>query len=166
MNAYFKPSPKRKRGNSQTFAYATGSVLLLVLASTVSARTITITAEDCDQMACLSANAPRLSWAMTTPAPGVFNSFPQFQWSGKHALLMRFPIADIIPKGQRITKAEFTIHPTYMAGTAAHVQIRRLLAEWGTGVCHEYRLTHPRKIEWAQPGGRGAATDRAAKDSA
>ena len=138
----------------------------MLFAAFADARTITLTAESCDQMACLSANAPRLSWAMIQSGPGVFNAHPQFQFSGKQALLMRFPFTDIIPKGQRITKAEFTINPTYLAGTAAHVQIRRVLAEWGTGVCHQYRLTHPQKLEWSQPGGRGAGTDRAAKDTA
>lgn len=137
-----------------------------LLTGSVSARTITITAEDCNQMACISANLPRLSWAMIQHAPGVVNTQPQIHFGGKQALLMRFPITDIIPKGQRITKAEFTIAPTYMGGASASVHVRRLVAEWGTGVCHEYRMTHPQKVEWAQPGGRGAATDRANKDSA
>lgn len=139
---------------------------VLLLSTLALGRTITVTAEDCDQMACISANAPRLSWAMYQPAPGVFNAQPQFQWFSKQALLMRFPITDIVPKGQRITKAELTIHPTYMAGTVAHVHVRRILAEWGTGVCHDYRMTLPQKLEWAQPGGRSAGTDRHNKDSA
>ena len=130
------------------------------------ARTITVTADVCDQMACLSADAPRLSWAMVRSGDGVYDAQPRMQWNGKMTLLMRFPINDIVPKGQRITKAEFTITPDYLAGNAAHVHVRRALAEWGTGVCHQFRMTYPTKQEWAQPGGRGAGSDRAAKDSA
>jgi hypothetical protein len=139
---------------------------LLLLTNALSARTVTLTAEDCDQMAAISALAPRLSWAMVQPNTGVFNTQPQMQWHGKMALLMRFPFTELIPKGQRITKAEMSIAPTYLAGGVPEVHVRRILAEWGTGVCHLYRRTYPEKVEWAQPGGRGAATDRAAKDSA
>lgn len=157
-------SLKRERRIIKLFAYATSSVLLLM--TPLWARTITVTAEDCDQMACISANAPRLSWAMINAAPGVFNAQPQFQFSSKQALLIRFPITEIVPKEHRITKAEFSIAPNYLAGAAAHVHVRRLVAEWGTGVCQQFRMTHPQKLEWAQPGGRGAGTDRSAKDSA
>ncbi len=160
-------SPSRKRGNAFSLACASGSIFVfLALHGPLHARTITITAEDCDQMACISANLPRLSWAMIQSAPGVINSQPQLHFGSKQGLLMRFPINDIVPKGQRITKAEFTIAPSYMLGTGASVHVRRVLAEWGTGVCHQYRMTHPQKLEWAQPGGRGAATDRVNKDSA
>jgi hypothetical protein len=159
------PSLKRKRSVLPSFAYASGSVILLMIAAPLCARTITLTAEDCDAMASISANAPRLSWAMGPGSGGIFNSQPHLYWDPKIALLMRFPINDLIPKGQRITKAELTTGPNYISGTA-NIQVRRLLAEWGTGVCHEYRMTYPKKVEWSQPGGRGATTDRAAKDSA
>jgi hypothetical protein len=79
--------------------------------------------------------------------------------------LIRFPIKDHVPKGQRVTKAELSIAPNYVA-TAPEIHVRRILAEWGTGVCHDYRMTHPKKVEWNQPGGRGNSTDRANKDSA
>ena len=150
----------------RSFAYASGSVILLLTASSLSGRTITLTAEDCDEMACINANAPRLSWALINPGPGVFNTQPQFHWNSKLALLMRFPVKEIIPKGQRVTKAELTIVGSYIAGGTPEVHVRRVLAEWGTGVCHQYRMTYPQKIEWAQPGGRGAASDRANKDTA
>jgi hypothetical protein len=137
---------------------------LLALTAELPARTIGLTAEDCDEMAAISAGAPRLSWTMG-PNPGVHLTHPTLYWTSSIALLMRFPIKDHIPKGQRVTKAELSITPTYIAGPAeAHV--RRILAEWGVGVSHKYRMTHPQKLEWAQPGCRGGATDRAAKDSA
>lgn len=158
-------SPTRKRGMLFALACASSSILLM-FASPSWARTITLTAEDADEMASISSAAPRLSWVMG-PAnnPTIFNTQPTLYWHSPIAILMRFPIKDQIPKGQRITKAELTIVPHYVAGTA-NIQVRRLLAEWGTGVCHQYRITYPKKLEWTQAGGRGGATDRAAKDSA
>lgn len=139
--------------------------ILLTLSTSLHARTITITAEDCDQMACISAHAPRLSWAMAPPTGGVFSTMAQLQWNNKIALLMRFPLQELIPKDQRITKAELTIQCSYVAGSP-EVHVRRLLAEWGPGVCHEHRMTYPKKVPWDQPGGRGGATDRVVKDTA
>lgn len=139
--------------------------LLFMVASTARARTITVTAEDCDRMAILAAHAPRLGWAGFQPSgPGVFTANGQLQFKNDMALLMRFPLTQI-PKGQRVTKAELTVEPTYVAGTP-EFHLRRLLADWGHGVCHLYRQTYPKKLEWAQPGGRGASTDRALKDTA
>src|SRR5262249_22825761 len=109
---------------------------------------------------------PRLSWVMNVPnGTGVFKTHDTVYWYSPIAILMRFPVKDHIPKGQRVTKAELMIGPHYVSGTP-EVHVRRLLAEWGTGVCHQYRMTFPKKIEWAQPGGRGNATDRHNKDSA
>ena len=138
---------------------------LITMTAALPARTITLTAEDADEMAAISPLAPRLSWVMGQPTPGVFNAQPTLYWSSPIALLMRFPVKDHIPKGQRVTKAELTIAPNYVAGIP-EVHVRRVLAEWGTGVCHQYRMTYPQKLEWAQPGARGNATDRANKDSA
>jgi hypothetical protein len=131
------------------------------------ARTITLTAEDADQMAAIAAFAPRLSWVTTQPGNGgVFNTQPHLYWNSKIAVLIRLPFNELIPKGQRVTKAELTLNAHYIAGTEPKVTVRRILAEWGIGVCHQYRIAYPKKIEWTQPGGRGAATDRAARDSA
>jgi hypothetical protein len=149
----------------------TSRLMLLVLTGSVClagplwARTITLTAEDCDQMAIINPKAPRLSWAAYETVPGVYNSQPAMHWVQPMAILMRFPIDKHVPKGQRITKAELTISADYVAGKP-QITVRRLVAQWGTGVCHQYRMTHPQKLEWAQPGGRGAATDRANKDTA
>ena len=117
MNTSNKPylSRPRKRGiPRKTLACASGSLMLLFLwTPDLPARTIEVTAEDCDQMAAISADAPRLSWAVAPTANGVFNTQPQVQWNSKIAVLMRFPFTDIIPKGQRVTKAELTLTPTY-----------------------------------------------------
>jgi hypothetical protein len=141
-----------------------GVMVLLALTAGVPARTITVTGEDCDEMAAISVEAPRLSWVMA-PYPGMPMTHPTLFWSGSISLLMRYPVKDLIPKGQRVTKAELTIAPYYLAGTP-EIHVRRILAEWGTGVCHQYRMTHPQKLAWAQPGCSGGATDRVAKDSA
>lgn len=145
--------------------YLLSTIGFLLLTSAASARTITLTAEDCDEMAAISSLAPRLSWVMNPPGQGVFNTQPTLYWSHSIALLMRFPVKDHIPKGQRVTKAELTIAPNYIAGTP-EVHVRRLVTEWGTGVCHLYRATYPDKLAWGQLGGRGNSTDRHNKDSA
>jgi hypothetical protein len=139
--------------------------ILLLLTAPLPARTITLTAEDCDQMAAISSQAPRLSWAITQPGPGVFNTQPDLQWNSNIAVLLRFPFTEKIPTGQRITKADLTLNPSYLAG-APELHVRRILAEWGTGVCHQYRMMYPQKLEWTQPGGRGAATDCHTRSSA
>jgi hypothetical protein len=138
--------------------------LLPLLAGPALGRTITLTAEDCDEMAILSAKAPRLSWAPSLLNAGTYNTEPSVQLFPDMAILMRYPL-DQIPRGQRITKAELTLTADYVGGST-HIGVRRLVAEWGHGVCHQYRMTFPQKVEWTKPGGLGAATDRAAKDSA
>lgn len=145
----------------------TRNILVLAAAlatfAPLAARTITLTAEDCDQMALISSRNPRLSWVGVHYGTDVVFNGHQFYMVPGSALLMRFPL-DPIPPDQRILKAELTIPPNYVAG-APKVLVRRLLADWGTGVCHLYSRTYPKKVEWSQPGGRGAS-DRAAKDSA
>ena len=145
-------------------ACASGSLLLLAIPP-LQARTIALTADDCDEMASISSQAPRLSWAMGPASSGYFKTHGTLYLSSSMALLMRFPIKDQIPKDQRVTKAELTIAP-YLIASAPEVHVRRVVAEWGVGVCHQYRMTYPQKIEWAQPGGRGNATDRNNKVSA
>lgn len=146
---------------------AAGMMALLLSAAPLPARTIAVTAEDCDEMAVISARAPRLSWAMpSNGGEGMFHVQPTLYWDSKTAVLMRFPIAALIPKGQRVTRAELTITASYVESPQSEVHVRRVLAEWGSGVCHQYRMVHPQKLEWSQPGCRGAATDRANKDSA
>jgi hypothetical protein len=139
---------------------------LLASAGTASARTITLTAEDCERIAVIAARTPRLSWAATQNAANTFDVMPQVQMYGhmQTAVLIRYPIEQI-PKEQRVTKAELVLQVTHVDGKA-RLRLRRLQAEWGCGVCHQYRMVHPQKLEWAQPGAQDAPADRAAKDSA
>jgi hypothetical protein len=141
------------------------AVFAILLASgLLSARTIMLTAEDCDMIAVLSARAPRLSWATYQPNANAYTSAVRLHFLSNVSVLLRFPL-ERIPTGQRITRAELTMTASYLAGKP-EVHIRRVLAEWGTGVCHQYRLAYPEKLEWARPGGRGSATDVAAKETA
>jgi hypothetical protein len=141
------------------------AALLLIAAGLLPARTITLTADDCDKMAVISAKAPRLGWAPMQMSPGVYTTYNQIHLFHDGAILLRFPL-NKIPKKQRITKAEFTIPVTYRAGVKQHLQVHRLLPEWGTGTCWQYRLCYPKKVEWAEPGARGVTSDRANKLSA
>ena len=141
-----------------------GLFAVLLSAAPLHARTITLTAEDCDQMAVISAKVPRLGWAAIQAGTNAYSSESSMQMFPEMALLMRFPLT-AIPKDHRITKAELIMPVDYVAG-APQVSVRRLVADWGIGVCHQYRKTHPEKVEWTQAGGRGASTDRHNKDSA
>jgi hypothetical protein len=135
----------------------------LGLSAPVSARTIVITDEDCDDMAVISEDTPDLSWAMYDSLPGVLTTY-MVSFNPKRAVLIRYPL-DKIPKGQRITSAEWIVPLTYVAGSP-HLEVRRMLAKWGMGVCHKYAKTYPKKVKWSKPGGRGVSSDRALKATA
>ena len=81
---------------------------LLAAVHACSARTITLTTNDCDQLAVISAKVPRLGWACQLMSPGVYAVYNQIQLYPDMAVLLRFPL-DRIPRDQRITKAEFYI---------------------------------------------------------
>jgi len=126
------------------------------------AKTIMMTDEETDQLAAIAAEAPRLSWAGYESAPGVWN-ISLLDLYPNRGLLIRFPL-DKIPRRQRITKAEFIVPIDYVYGNnEARLYVRRLLAEWGPGVCHLYRTTLPKPIEWKVPGAKGSGSDRVAR---
>lgn len=138
--------------------------LLPALVDPVSARTISLTADDCDQIAVISSAVPRMSWAIAN-GTALFATYSSIQLYPNMAVLMRFPL-DKIPKGQRITKADLTVPVSYTAGVKQRLYLRRLLVEWGAGVCHEYRMVNPKKLSWSKPGALGVTSDRANKVSA
>ena len=148
--------------NPRNLIFAICLVALLCGRSPLFARTLTLTADDCDQIACLSAAVPRMSWAVCQHGRGIFNTSHQLQLQPNMAVLLRFPL-DKIPPGQRILKAEMSLHVQLVGG--GRVQVRRLLTDWGEGVCHQFKRTYPDKVEWSQVGARGAGTDRVAKDT-
>ena len=142
----------------------TVACLVLCCASTASARTIVLTDEDCEDMAAITALAPRISWAGISYGPGEFiNS--QIDISAKTSFLIRYPM-DKIPKGQRVTKAELTVPFVYGTPTGVRTQVRRLLVDWGPGVCHQYRRVRPERLEWNTGGAMGLGQDRAVKATA
>jgi hypothetical protein len=139
-------------------------VVVLGLAAPLPAKTIVLTDADCERMAAICADAPRLSWAGYVTATGVYDA-TYLDLVANRAFLIRFPV-DRVPKGQRITKAELMLPVTLLSAGEQKLHVRRLMAEWGAGVCHQYRMTRPNKVEWKQPGARAATTDRAPRDSA
>jgi len=137
-------------------------VICLVLTPALPARTVAITDEDCDRMAAITAEAPNLGWAGFETGGGFAPIYIELQ--RQRAFLIRYPIDKLIPKGQRITQAEWVIPVVYCNGEQK-LYVHRILGEWGAGVCHKYRSVRPQKVEWITPGARGAS-DRAVKPSA
>ena len=133
--------------------------------ASVIARTITITDLDCRRMAMISSEAPRSSWAGHQAAAGEFSNYYAELYS-TGAMLIQFPL-DRIPAGQRITNAELILPVAHLyPGGDQRLYVRRLIGDWGVGVSHQYRMTRPMKVEWTQPGARGAATDRVVRPTA
>jgi hypothetical protein len=137
-------------------------IIALGLASpTLYARTVTLAPEALDGFAALSESNPINGWACynydytryTADVPGA---------GPTTSLLLRYSLAQI-PKGQRITHAEWTIAHNVSGAT---VNVWRVLAEWGLGACYQYRATYPQKVEWSVPGARGKSIDRATNPTA
>src|SRR5262249_44523785 len=84
-------SPLRRRGGEQMSRRTWGAAVcgLFLLAAPAAARTITLTSADCDQMAFLSAKAPRLGWAGILAAKDAYNAEAQVQLYPDMAILMR-----------------------------------------------------------------------------
>src|SRR5207247_1208202 len=76
-----------------------GVVVVSLVPAAVQAKTIILTDEDCERMAAISADAPRMSWAGYEASAGVFTSIYIDLYS-QRGFLIRYPL-DKIPKGQR-----------------------------------------------------------------
>ena len=123
------------------------------------ARTITLKPEAVDAFAVLSESHPRSGWAAQQIDPTLFVSNPPIGGPGT-SYLIRYSFEQI-PPGNRITRAEWVIPAgSSLAGT---VTVWRVLAEWGIGVCHQFRMVHPKRLEWSLPGARGRSVDRAGR---
>lgn len=145
-----------------SLALVVGALASWFSAAPGHAKTILITDEETDQMAAISADAPRLSWAGMESVPGVWNVF-YLELYPNRAVLIRYPL-EKIPKGQRVTKAELIVPIDYVyPANEPRLYVRRLLADWGPGVCHQYRTTRPKPVEWKVPGAKGSGSDRIAK---
>ncbi len=147
--------------NASLFKLRTLALLAMILlaAPVGQARTITLKPEAVDAFAALSESHPRSGWAAQQIDPTLFVSHPPIGGAST-SYLVRYSF-DQIPKGNRITHAEWVIP----AGppTTCTVTVWRVLAEWGIGVCHQFRRVHPQRQEWSVPGARGRSVDRATK---
>lgn len=143
---------------------AAAALLLLLAACPLQARTIIITDEEADQMAVLSAEAPRQGWFANNETASAANN-ASLTLSRSRSFLIRISLKKI-PMDCRVTKAELLIPIEHPGNGDARLYVWRMLAEWGTGVCHQYRLADPKPIEWATPGARGGSSDRATRPSA
>ena len=154
-----KPHQFRKETGHQRQLTLLPILLLVLTTSTASARTITLKPEAIDAFATLSENHPRSGWAAQQIDPALYVSNPPIG-APNTSCLIRYSF-DQIPKGNRITHAEWVIP----AGPAAasNVTVWRVIAEWGIGVCHQFRMVHPKRLEWSVPGARGRSVDRATR---
>lgn len=158
-------SASRKRLSMIVVNYAMVVAASFASVAVSSARTIELTDFDCDRMAVLSPEAPRSGWAMTEVAPGQFTS-TLLDLRAERVFLVRYPL-DRIPPGQRIVRAEWMVPVDLIAGAGeVKLHVRRIIGEWGVGVCHEFRMRRPKQIPWKQPGAQGVSTDRAAQPTA
>lgn len=144
---------------SRSSFFLTSTLTVTLLCFHAEARTLELFAEDCDQMGAIAAAAPRQSWAMSEYTPGFFTTHA-VSLVEKRSFLIRFPL-DTIPEGHRIAYAELILPTSTAGGNEPRFYLWRLLADWGAGVSYRYRRTVPEKVEWAQPGARGYASDRA-----
>src|SRR4051812_30621444 len=108
----------------------------LLLALTVQdafARTITLKPEALEAYATLSVAHPMNGWASYNYDGTRYISDPPGAGPAT-SLLLRYSL-DQIPKGMRITHAEWTIAHNV---SGAKVNVWRVLAEWGPGACHRF----------------------------
>ena len=130
-------------------------------ASPLVARTIIIKADALDAFAALSETNVRNGWATynydnTRYINSATGGAPTTSY------LLRYSL-DQIPKGMRITRAEWTIAHNV---ASTKVNVWRVLADWGIGACFQYRTTYPKRQEWSVAGARGKSTDRATNPTA
>lgn len=144
---------------------ALAAAMVALLAAAAQARTIIVTDVDAaDRMAVLCADAPRQSWAGSEIAGGIFDS-SQIDLTANRSFLIRFDLG-VVPKGQRITRAELLLPVGYLWARDSRLYVWRVLPEWGPGACWLHRSTLNKPVEWAQPGGKGNAADRATRPTA
>lgn len=147
---------------THTLTFVARWLILLCLASSpLAARTITLKPEALDAFAVLSEANTMNGWAAYNYD---YTRYTADSAGGGPATsyLLRYSL-DQIPKGMRITHAEWTIAHNV---SGANVSVWRVLAEWGLGACFQYRATYPQKLEWSVAGARGKSTDRATNPTA
>lgn len=138
---------------------------LLLYGGNCVARTIELTDADSDQMAVIGPQAPRSGWLMNEMGAGEFTT-TLLDLRAERSFLIRYPL-DRVPPGQRITRAEWIL-PVGLVNPTGELRlyVRRIVGDWGAGVCHLYRMLRPKKVAWTVPGAAGVSTDRAAQPTA
>lgn len=139
-------------------------IMLTLCASSSPARTIVLDASTADRMAAIHQQAPRLSWAGTSPRAGQFDT-SRVDLTTESRFLIHFDLSRI-PPGQRITNAELSVPVTEFSGTSPRLSLWRTSAVWGAGVCYPFRRTRPELTPWTIAGAGGAGTDRALNPTA
>jgi hypothetical protein len=151
--------------NRRTFFRSIGVLAAASYAAPAQARTVEVLDEDCERIAAISAEAPRLGWAVDhLPHRVGYTTTNGIGLRTGKALLICFPL-DKIPKNQRIVSADLNI-PVWGCEGPGRITVRRILGTWGPGVCHQYRMIRPKPVEWSKPGARGVGNDCAVKPSA
>jgi len=135
----------------------------LTFVGRLPARTIILTDEDCQRVAAIAAEAPSVSWAAGEFSGGSFQT-RYVDAMPNRSFLICYPL-DRIPKGQRITNAQWELPVALTSAGEQRLYVRRIVGDWGAGVCHAYRSTRPQKIPWSVPGALGSSLDRALKPS-
>ena len=108
-------------------------LVLAVLASPiVSGRTFELDDSDCERIAVIASDAPRLSWAGYPGESGYGTGALRFGNSDtrKSAFLIAFPI-ERIPKGMRITSATLSMNCILNYENKHRLQVRRIIGDWG-----------------------------------
>jgi hypothetical protein len=151
--------------NRRAFFRSVGVLAAAGYAVPVHARTLDVLDEDCERIAVISAEAPKLGWAVSQwPHRNCYTTTLDIRLRTGNAVLICFPL-DQIPKGQRVRSAELQI-PVWNAEGPGRITVRRILGNWGAGVCHQYRMVRPKPVAWAKPGARGVGNDCATKPTA
>lgn len=140
------------------------SCLCCVLTVPLQAGTLTLDAGQCDRMAVIDQNAPRLSWASSAIAGGEYSTTSLVLQPGR-GFLIHFDLSQI-PAGQRIASAELLVPVSGAGGSDPRFFVWRLVSDWGLGVCWDNSMQKPAKQAWAVPGARGPGLDRSLKPSA
>ena len=142
----------------------TFAAVFMMIGTPAFARTIIIDAGVADRMAGIDEIAPRQGWAAFMQWTSTYYTNHVEVQSGR-SFLIRFALGEI-PEGQRITHAELLLPVSHYQGTEPRFYVWRVLADWGPGVCHLYRIGWPKKLAWAMPGARGGSSDRGTRPSA
>jgi len=129
----------------------------------LTARTITLTVENCDRVAAISGAAPRYGWVGSKGDNSFFDT-NQLNLSTYEAVLLCFRL-EAIPKDQRVVRAELVIPVANVHNQKGGLYVWKLLVPWGVGASYRDRQARPERVAWNLGGARGPGSDRAREPS-